>query len=108
MISDIQPNDRNKSLLKFKEAMGYLRVSRSTIYRFMEAGQLTGHKVGCTWRFYREDLQSCIGEAHQGIVSETRDKVSHDFREHCSRDEWAIAFVLHLWEESWLPSWLET
>jgi excisionase family DNA binding protein len=61
MISDIQPRDRFESLLTFKEAMGYLRVSRSTLYRFMEAGQLTGYKVGCSWRFYREDLQACIG-----------------------------------------------
>ncbi len=49
------------SLLTFKEAMGYLRVSRSTLYRLMWSGQLTGHKVGCTWRFYRDDLRACIG-----------------------------------------------
>ncbi len=48
-------------LLTFKEAMGYLRVSRSTLYRLMWSGQLTGHKVGSTWRFYREDLRACIG-----------------------------------------------
>ena len=40
-------------LLTFKEAMSYLRVSRSTLYRLMWSGQLTGHKVGSTWRFYR-------------------------------------------------------
>ncbi len=48
-------------LLTFKEAMSYLRVSRSTLYRLMWSGQLTGHKVGSTWRFYREDLRACIG-----------------------------------------------
>ena len=48
-------------LLTFKEAMTYLRVSRSTLYRLMWSGQLTGHKVGSTWRFYREDLRACIG-----------------------------------------------
>src|SRR5579871_5943976 len=48
-------------LLTFKEAMNYLRVSRSTLYRLMWSGQLTGHKVGSTWRFYREDLQACVG-----------------------------------------------
>jgi excisionase family DNA binding protein len=47
-------------LLTFKEAMSYLRVSRSTLYRLMWIGQLTGHKVGSTWRFYREDLRACI------------------------------------------------
>ncbi len=48
-------------LLTFKEAMSYLRVSRSTLYRLMWSGQLTGHKVGSTWRFYREDLHACVG-----------------------------------------------
>jgi excisionase family DNA binding protein len=48
------------ALLTFKEAMGYLRVSRSTLYRLMWTGQLTGHKVGSTWRFYREDLRACV------------------------------------------------
>jgi hypothetical protein len=27
----------------------------------MWSGQLTGHKVGSTWRFYREDLRACVG-----------------------------------------------
>lgn len=48
-------------LLTFKEAMNYLRVSRSTLYRLMWSGQLTGHKVGSTWRFYRGDLRACVG-----------------------------------------------
>src|SRR5690242_21491413 len=47
-------------LLTFKEAMNYLRVSRSTLYRLMWSGQLTGHKVGSTWRFYRDDLRASI------------------------------------------------
>lgn len=47
-------------LITFREAMTYLRVSRSTLYRLMWSGQLTGHKVGSTWRFYREDLRACV------------------------------------------------
>ncbi|HZO71612.1 MAG TPA: helix-turn-helix domain-containing protein [Ktedonobacteraceae bacterium] len=52
---------QDDALLTFKEAMNYLRVSRSTLYRLMWSGQLTGHKVGSTWRFYREDLRACVG-----------------------------------------------
>src|ERR1700688_3595659 len=52
---------QDDTLLTFKEAMGYLRVSRSTLYRLMWSGQLIGHKVGSTWRFYREDLRACVG-----------------------------------------------
>jgi excisionase family DNA binding protein len=51
---------QDDTLLTFKEAMSYLRVSRSTLYRLMWSGQLTGHKVGSTWRFYREDLRACV------------------------------------------------
>lgn len=51
---------QDEILLTFKEAMGFLRVSRSTLYRLMWSGHVTGHKVGSTWRFYREDLRACV------------------------------------------------
>jgi excisionase family DNA binding protein len=50
-------------LLTFKEAMEFLRVSRSTIYRLMWSGQLRGHKVGSTWRFYENDLLAAVETA---------------------------------------------
>ncbi|HKV83784.1 MAG TPA: helix-turn-helix domain-containing protein [Ktedonobacterales bacterium] len=50
-------------LMTFREAMDFLRVSRSTIYRLMWSGQLRGHKVGNTWRFYESDLVALVGEA---------------------------------------------
>src|SRR5260370_34228251 len=58
-------------LLTFKEAMGYLRVSRSTLYRLMWSGQLTGHKVGSTWRFSGEDLRACVGREISLVGSRT-------------------------------------
>lgn len=51
---------QDSPLVTFKEAMNYLRVSRSTLYRLMGLGQLTGHKVGGTWRFYRDDLRASV------------------------------------------------
>jgi excisionase family DNA binding protein len=56
-------------LLTFKEAMIYLRVSRSTLYRLMWLGQLTGHKVGSTWRFYRADLQANVRAMSPSLTS---------------------------------------
>lgn len=52
----------NEGILTFKEAMNYLRVSRSTLYRLMWTGKLTGHKVISTWRFYRDDLDAILQE----------------------------------------------
>ena len=56
----VMPMIQDDVLLTFKEAMNYLRVSRSTLYRLMWSGQITGHKVGSTWRFYRDDLRACV------------------------------------------------
>jgi excisionase family DNA binding protein len=63
-------------LLTFKEAMSYLRVSRSTLYRLMWSGQLTGHKVGSTWRFYRDDLRACVGKEVPMMSMQSRIAVS--------------------------------
>ena len=48
------------ALLTFKEAMSYLRVSRSKLYLLIASGQLTAYKVGNMWRFYRTDLRACV------------------------------------------------
>jgi excisionase family DNA binding protein len=48
------------ALVTFKEAMEFLRVSRSTLYRLMWSGQLRGYKVGSAWRFYHQDLLDAV------------------------------------------------
>ena len=53
-------NSEQERIFTFEEAMSYLRVSRSTLYRLMEDGKLTGYKVGHLWRFYKVDLDACI------------------------------------------------
>jgi excisionase family DNA binding protein len=50
-------------LVTFREAMSFLRVSRSTLYRLMWSGKLPGYKVGATWRFYERDLLAMVGDA---------------------------------------------
>ena len=55
-----QELSQESDLLNFKEAMQYLKCSRSTLYRLMWNGQLTGHKVSFTWRFRKSDLDKCI------------------------------------------------
>lgn len=62
-------------LYTFKEAMAYLRVSRSTLLRMLSAGALVGHKVGYSWRFFRCDLDACIHRVSPGHSLE--DGVSH-------------------------------
>ncbi len=59
----LESSFQEEPLLTFKEAMNFLRVSRSTLYRLMWSGQLCGHKVGSTWRFYKHDLRSVVASA---------------------------------------------
>lgn len=61
-IIDLEP------LMTFKEAMGYLRVSRSTLLRMMGRKEIPSHKVGSTWRFYRDELRGAVRKvtAEQG------------------------------------------
>ena len=47
-------------LLTFEEAAELLRVSRATMYRLLNSGQLVGHKVGRTWRFYKKELHAFV------------------------------------------------
>ncbi len=47
-------------LLTFREAEEYLRVSRATVYRLVWSGQLTGHKVGKSWRFFKTDVRKLV------------------------------------------------
>jgi excisionase family DNA binding protein len=58
---------QNDTLLNFKEARAYLKISRSTLYRLLWSGALTGYKVGSGWRFYQRDLDACIHPASIAI-----------------------------------------
>ena len=62
-------------LLTFEEAAALLRVSRATLYRLIAGGQLTGHKVGRGWRFYKTDLHHFLAAQRstvpQGLPSAT-------------------------------------
>lgn len=56
-------NDKSlddEKLLTLKEALEYLRIGRTTLYRFMDDGKIIGHKVGWLWRFYLGDLRSFV------------------------------------------------
>ncbi len=68
-MSTLEHIAQEDTLLTFKDAMGFLRVSRSTLYRLMWSGQLRGHKVGSTWRFYKQDLRSVVASAPSGVSS---------------------------------------
>ena len=49
-----------EELLTLKEAMRYLRVSRSKLLRMMKEGEIPAYKVGHDWRFYQSELKQVI------------------------------------------------
>lgn len=53
-------NNSLDSLFTLKEVLELLKVSRSTLYKFMEKGEIKGIKIGKVWRFRKEDIESFI------------------------------------------------
>jgi putative molybdopterin biosynthesis protein len=49
-----------KALLTIKDVMTRLQVSRATIYRLIERGELKPFKIGRSLRFDEQDLNSFI------------------------------------------------
>lgn len=52
-------------LLTAKQLQEILRVDRTTIYRMLNDGRLTGIKVGGQWRFSRKEVDSLLSGAYQ-------------------------------------------
>ncbi|MBB6521044.1 methylation-associated defense system helix-turn-helix domain-containing protein MAD1 [Pseudoteredinibacter isoporae] len=50
----------NDEILTLKEVAEYLKLAEKTAYRLAAEGKLPGFKVGGSWRFKREDVQSWI------------------------------------------------
>ncbi|MHB1416560.1 MAG: PocR ligand-binding domain-containing protein [Chloroflexota bacterium] len=60
-------------LLTAKQVQELLQVDRTTIYRMLDDGRLTGVKVGHQWRFTRQEIDDLIagtrGANHRGPAS---------------------------------------
>lgn len=47
-------------ILTLKEVAAYLKLAEKTAYKLAAAGKLPGFKVGGSWRFKSEDIESWI------------------------------------------------
>jgi excisionase family DNA binding protein len=50
-------------ILTLTEVAAYLRVTKRTLYRLAQEGQLPAFKLGGTWRFRRGELERWITES---------------------------------------------
>jgi excisionase family DNA binding protein len=56
-------------LLTTRQLQELLKVDRTTIYRMLSHGRLTGIKIGGQWRFPRTDVEEMLAQAHAGAGS---------------------------------------
>ena len=54
-----------------EEVADYLQIRRETLYRWLKAGRLPGHKVGRAWRFAKQELDEWV---RSGGAAEEQDK----------------------------------
>lgn len=47
----------NSEYLDFDEAVQFLKTTPSTLYKWLQAGKLPGHKLGRQWRFLKDELE---------------------------------------------------
>ncbi|MCB8920251.1 MAG: PocR ligand-binding domain-containing protein [Ardenticatenaceae bacterium] len=48
-------------LLTTKQVQDLLQVDRTTVYRMLKDGRITGVKVGQQWRFHRQEVENLLG-----------------------------------------------
>ena len=58
-------------LMTLDEVAAYLRLSRDTVYRMAQTGNLPASKVGVQWRFRKADVDQWL-EANKNVVQETQ------------------------------------
>lgn len=46
----------NSEYLDFDQAVAFLKTTPSTLYKWLQAGKIPGHKLGRQWRFLKEEL----------------------------------------------------
>ena len=51
-----------ESLLTLDELSEYLKVSKSSLYKLVQAGKVPGTKVGKHWRFRKETIDRWLDE----------------------------------------------
>jgi excisionase family DNA binding protein len=46
--------------LDIDDLAGYLKIPKSTLYKLLQRSGLPGHKIGRTWRFDREEIDTWV------------------------------------------------
>ena len=55
----------DKRYMNFDEAVTFLSTTRSTLYKWLQAGKVPGHKLGRQWRFLENELDEFRSGTHK-------------------------------------------
>lgn len=64
-------------ILTIKEIADYLKVTERTIYRLAAAKQMPAFKIGGSWRFSRQDIDSWIKQQSTECLSTNKVNDEH-------------------------------
>lgn len=82
------------ALLSLSQAAARLGVSRSTMYRLLEAGRFRGTKVGRQWRFRTEDLDAYLRRSPTAAIVAPEAELDEELAFFAARvKETDVAFV---------------
>ncbi len=59
------------TVMTIEDLAGYLKLSKSTLYKLAQEGKVPGQKVGRHWRFHREVIDNWLGK-RAGITEERK------------------------------------
>ena len=51
---------QQRPVLNIEELAEYLNISKSTLYKLAQGGQLPGQKIGKHWRFHRDAIDQWL------------------------------------------------
>ena len=54
--------EKQDKVLTIEELAVYLKISKSTLYKLAQKGELPGQKVGKHWRFHRDIIDQWLAE----------------------------------------------
>jgi excisionase family DNA binding protein len=64
-------SDLESSVFTIEELAEYLKISKSTLYKLAQEGNLPGQKVGKHWRFHRDTVNDWLRQRTPKISQNT-------------------------------------
>ena len=79
------PEIKPKEVYTTKEAQNFLKISESTIKRFLKRGIIRAYKVGGTYRIWGSEILSLVSPKLESKVYKTYDKLREKTRKNIEK-----------------------